>query len=192
MGRPKQFDADRAVAEAMDVFWVQGYGATSPQQLADRLRIGKGSLYNAFGGKRQLFDLALRRYLDLRAEGLTRWAEATGPTKDLLREAMLFLATTDLERPERRGCLATNSIIELGRVDQAVARQIGRLFDRAESVFEVLVARGQREGDIRPDVAAKDLATMLLNATTGMHVLSRLEPTPDRAHRVVSATLALL
>ena len=142
MGRAKEFDPDRAVAEAIDVFWAQGYGATSPQQLADRLRIGKGSLYNAFGGKRQLFDLALRHYLDLRVTGLTYWLEATGPAKDLLREALLFLTKGDLGNPDRRRCLATNSAVEFGRLDEAVATQVRGLFDRAESVFELLVARG--------------------------------------------------
>ena len=192
MSRPKEFDPERAVAEAMDLFWTQGYGATSPQQLADRLHIGKGSLYNAFGGKRQLFDLALRHYLDLRIEGLTYWLEATGPAKDRLREALLFLASGDLDNPERRGCLATNSAVEFGCLDEAVASQVRSLFDRAESVFESLVTRGQREGDIRSDLDAKALASMLLNTTTGLHVLSRLEPGPDRLTRVVDATLALL
>jgi TetR/AcrR family transcriptional repressor of nem operon len=192
VGRPKEFDPDRAVAEAMDVFWAQGYGATSPQQLADRMHIGKGSLYNAFGGKRQLFDLALRHYLDLRVEGLTYWLEATGPAKDRLREALLFFVKSEPDDFDRRGCLATNSAVEFGRLDEAVATQVRGLFDQAESVFESLVDRGQREGDIRRDVDAKALASMLLNTTTGLHVLSRLEPGPDRLTRVVDATLALL
>lgn len=37
-----------------------------------------------------------------------------------------------------------------------------------------------------------DVASMLLNTITGLHVLSRLEPRPDRLTRVVDATLALL
>ncbi|MEV0119802.1 TetR family transcriptional regulator [Streptomyces sp. NPDC050844] len=192
MGRPKEFDPDRAVAQAMDVFWVQGYGATSPQQLADRLRIGKGSLCNAFGGKRRLFGLALRRCFDLRVEGLTYWLEGTGPAKDLLREALLFVVKSDLDNPGRRGCLATNSAVEFGRLDEAAATQVRSFFDQAQSVFESLVDRGRREGDIRSDVDAKALASVLLNTLTGLHVLSRLEPGPDRQTRVVGATLALL
>ncbi len=192
MGRHKEFDPDRAVTEAMDVFWAQGYGATSPQQLADRLHIGKGSLYNAFGGKRHLFDLALRQYLDLRTDGLTYWLEAAGPAKELLREALLFFVTSDRGDFDRRGCLATNSAVEFGRIDEAVATQVRRLFDQAESVFASLVDRGQREGDIRGDIDAKTLASMLLNTTTGLHVLSRLDPGPERMIRVVDATLALL
>ncbi|KUI22255.1 TetR/AcrR family transcriptional regulator [Mycobacterium sp. GA-2829] len=58
------------------MFWSSGYGATTPQQLADRLEIAKGSLYNAFGGKRQLYDLALARYLDMRAQSVGAMLEA--------------------------------------------------------------------------------------------------------------------
>lgn len=132
MGRPKEFDPDRSVAEAMDVVWAQGHSATSPQQSADRLRIGKGSLYNAFGGKRQLFDLALRHYLDLRVEGLRYWLEGTGPAKGRLREALLFFVKGDPDEFDRRGCLATNGAVEFGRLDEAVATQVPGLFDQAE------------------------------------------------------------
>lgn len=192
MGRPKEFDSDRAIAEAMDVFWAQGYSATSPQQLADRLHIGKGSLYHAFGSKRQLFDLALRHYLELRVEGLTYWLAGTGPAKDRLREALLFFVKSALDDPDGRGCLATNSAVEFGRLDEAVATQVRGLFDQVEGVFEALVDRGQREGDIRSDIDAKALASMLLNTVTGLQVLSRLEPGPDRLNRVVDTALALL
>ncbi|WP_218834867.1 helix-turn-helix domain-containing protein [Rhodococcus sp. ACS1] len=33
----------------MQVFWQQGFRATSPQNLVDALGIGRGSLYNTFG-----------------------------------------------------------------------------------------------------------------------------------------------
>jgi TetR/AcrR family transcriptional repressor of nem operon len=192
MNRPKEFDPDHAVAEAMEVFWAQGYGPTSPQQLADRLHIGKGSLYNTFGSKRQLFDLALRRYLDLRVEALADWQQGAGPAKERLRETLLFLLKIDRGQPDPRGCLAINSAVEFGDQDEAVAAQVRRLFAQAESVFESLVDRGQREGDIRRDIDAKVLASMLVNTTTGLHVASRLEPGTDSLTRVVDATLALL
>jgi TetR/AcrR family transcriptional repressor of nem operon len=190
--RPKEFDPESAVVEAMEVFWAQGYSATSPQQLADRLRIGKGSLYNAFGGKRQLFDLAFRHYLDQRIEGLKHWSDQTGPAKGRLREALLFFVEIDPGHPDRRGCLATNSAIEFGHHDEAVASQIRSLFWQAESVFQSLIEHGQRAGEIRRDLTAEELAGMLLTATTGLHVLSHIETNPVQLARIVDTTLALL
>ena len=192
VGRPKEFDPDAAIDQAMEVFWSQGYDATTPQCLADALRIGKGSLYNTFGSKRELFELSLSHYLDLRAAALKTWLEDAGPAKQRLRQALHFLIETDLGSPERRGCLATNSAVEFGCGDEAVANQVLGLFARTESAFQALIERGQRDGDIRPELDARAVASMLLNTITGMHVLARIEPGSDRLLRVVDATLDLL
>ncbi|MDT7648792.1 MAG: TetR/AcrR family transcriptional regulator, transcriptional repressor for nem operon, partial [Pseudonocardiales bacterium] len=52
----------------MEEFWTHGYANTSPAQLAEATGVGKGSLYNTFGSKRQLFDQALARYGRMGAE----------------------------------------------------------------------------------------------------------------------------
>src|SRR2546423_15055115 len=62
MGRHKQFVPEDVVDCVMDVFWNNGYAATSPRALADAAGIGVSSLYNAFGSKHDLFLRALRRY----------------------------------------------------------------------------------------------------------------------------------
>lgn len=176
----------------MEVFWGQGYRATTPQQLAERLQIAKGSLYHAFGGKRQLYDLALQRYLELRVQTVGAMLESPGPAKDILRRALQYMVETDLERPDRRGCFATNSAVEFGRIDEVVTAQVLHLFGRTEAAFRALIERGQRDGDIRPELDAADAASMLLNTATGLHVLARVEPGPKRMLRVVDATLDVL
>jgi len=176
----------------MDVFWGQGFGATTPQQLAQRLEIGKGSLYNAFGGKRQLYDLALARYLETRIQTVGAMLESPDPAKDVLRRALHYLVEADLERPDRRGCFATNSAVEFGQTDEAIARQVLDLFDRTEAAFRALIERGQRDGDIRRELDAAQTASMLLTTATGVHVLARVESGPERLLQAVDATVDLL
>ncbi|WP_406437333.1 TetR/AcrR family transcriptional regulator [Streptomyces sp. NBC_01613] len=181
-----------AVEQAMQVFWRQGYGATTPQCLVDTLGIGKGSLYNAFGGKRQLFDLALRRYLDLQNSAVAELLEGPGPVKDRLRSALLFVAQADLADPDRRGCLALNTAIEFGRGDESVTAQVRGMFDRIEGAFRALVEEGQRAGEIDPGRDAKALASLLLNTVNGMRLAARVDSGPDRLRRVIDATIDLL
>lgn len=192
VGRPKKFDPEAAVERAMEVFWGQGYGATTPQQLADRMQIGKASLYNAFGGKRQLYDLALRRYIDARVHFVGSMLDSPGPAKEVLRRALVFLVETDLERPDRLGCFATNSAVEFGRTDEDVTDRVLDFFGRTEAAFRALIERGQRDGDIRRDLDAAASASMLLSTATGLHVLARVASGPERLLRVVDATLELL
>src|ERR1700739_4780241 len=105
MERPKQCDPEIAADQAMEVFWRKGYAATTPQDLVDALGIGKGSLYNAFGSKHELFELALRRYRDSQGAALLEMLEEPGPVKDRLRKTLRVLAEMDVAEPKRLGCI---------------------------------------------------------------------------------------
>src|SRR5258706_15807861 len=61
-GRPRSFDRDKALERAMQVFWKQGYEATSIQDLTRAMGINPPSLYAAFGDKERLFMEAVERY----------------------------------------------------------------------------------------------------------------------------------
>ncbi len=58
----KSFDEQEAIESAMMVFWEKGYEATSISNLLEKTGINRGSFYNAFGGKRQLFTKTLEKY----------------------------------------------------------------------------------------------------------------------------------
>ncbi|MFI9720954.1 TetR/AcrR family transcriptional regulator [Streptomyces sp. NPDC052396] len=189
MGRPKQFDPDVAVEQAMEVFWRKGYAATTPQDLVDALGIGKGSLYHAFGSKRALFDLALRRYRDSQALALVGLLERSGPVKERLREVLLLLLETDFADPDRRGCLAVNTAAELGKGDEPAGLLVRRMFDRIEDAFRALLEEGQRAGEIDASRDAAALAGLLLATLVGLRLTARVEADPRRLRRAVDALL---
>jgi AcrR family transcriptional regulator len=62
MARPRTFDEHTVLEAARDAFWKTGYAATSMDDLTAATGLGKGSLYAAFGGKRELFDRVFRDY----------------------------------------------------------------------------------------------------------------------------------
>ncbi|MFE7276768.1 MULTISPECIES: TetR/AcrR family transcriptional regulator [Streptomyces] len=192
MGRPKQFDPDIAVERAMEVFWRKGYAATTPQDLVDALGLGKGSLYNAFGSKRALFELALRRYRDNQTELLAQLLDETGPVKDRLRTMLRLLAEMDLADPDRRGCMAVNTAAELAGTGETATAVVRRMFDRTEDAFRQLIVQGQRSGEIASDRDPEALGSLLLNSVVGLRILARVADGPDRLSRVIDATVDAL
>jgi len=62
MARPKAFDPADATREAMETFWERGYHATSMNDLLSDMKLNRGSLYDTFGDKKQLFMAALNEY----------------------------------------------------------------------------------------------------------------------------------
>jgi TetR/AcrR family transcriptional repressor of nem operon len=189
MARPKQFDPEIAVDQAMEVFWRKGYAATTPQDLVDALGIGKGSLYNAFGSKHGLFERALRRYRDTQTAALVAMLEQPGPVKERLGAALRALAEMDLADPDRRGCLAVNSAAELAGVDQEATEHIRRMLDRTEGAFRALIHEGQRAGEIDPGRDPAALGSLLMNTVVGMRIVARVAEGPERLTRVIDATI---
>jgi AcrR family transcriptional regulator len=59
MGRPREFDVDKALDLALQVFWRKGYEGASMADLTETMGITKPSLYSAFGNKEELFRKAL-------------------------------------------------------------------------------------------------------------------------------------
>jgi len=88
IGRPLEFDPDTALEGAMNLFWARGYEHTSMQDLLTAMNLSKSSLYQAFGGKQQLFRQCVGRYADQFA-GRLREGLAGAPSGRRFIEAFL-------------------------------------------------------------------------------------------------------
>ena len=62
VGRPKAFSPEEALRAALMVFWRKGYDATSVGDLVQATGLGRQSLYNEFGDKKQLFTKTIKNY----------------------------------------------------------------------------------------------------------------------------------
>ena len=113
VGRPRGFDADEALQQAMLVFWKQGYEGASLSDLTSAMGITKTSMYAAFGNKEQLFRKALERYTDgPAAYGLRAMRE---PTAQAVATAFLNGTVRTTTRPEcPAGCLGVQGALAAG------------------------------------------------------------------------------
>lgn len=174
MPRPRQFDPDRALDQAMELFWERGYEATSVQDLLDRLGINRFSLYATFGSKRRLFLRALDRYRDgVATEWLGR-LEAPDAGLDDVR-AYFHATVRRLSGPNGwRACLMLNSAVELSPHDRRAATKVRAHLDRLERAFRTALARAQRHGEIPADHNPVRLARYLAGSTQGLGVLAKI------------------
>ena len=64
-GRPREFNYSSIVDVAMKTFWIRGYEGCFTQDLCSDTGLGKGSLYNTFGSKHELYKQVLERYHEI-------------------------------------------------------------------------------------------------------------------------------
>jgi len=107
-GRPREFDREKALTDAMLLLWRKGFHATSLRDLADELGIRMPSLYAAFGSKEALYVEAVGLYMRITRDLL--WAHLNGllPAREAIRE-MLLATAKELTNREAHpgGCMVT-------------------------------------------------------------------------------------
>jgi TetR/AcrR family transcriptional repressor of nem operon len=67
MADVKHFDETAALAAVELLFWRRGVAATGIQDVVTATGLSRSSLYNAFGGKDELYLAAVRHYLEHRS-----------------------------------------------------------------------------------------------------------------------------
>lgn len=154
-------------------FWTAGYAATSLEDLMRVSGLGKGSLYAAFGDKRQLFLRTLRSYTDDGHDHLRRALAEPPRAIDALR--MLVEAPIDdaTDPDTRRGCLMANSTCELGNSDPEILAHAHRTYETSTALIADCVARAQDEGDLPGESDPIALARGLLAAQQGIVFMGR-------------------
>jgi TetR/AcrR family transcriptional repressor of nem operon len=187
--RHKEFDTDAAVENAMQQFWSDGYAGTTPQRLVDALGIGRGSLYNAFGSKHELYERALTRYRDRESQRVIDALDGPGPAIDRLRDAVRVVAGSASAGGGRRGCLMTNAATELGEDDQTVANLVRSTFQRQRDAFRLTLRQGQAEGTVDKARDADEMAAYLLTLLNGVQVLARVVPSAGSVDALVDNAL---
>ena len=121
-GRPKEFERAVALEKAMECFWKNGYDGASLAQLVGAMGVGRQSAYDTFGEKRQLFRAALEEYTS-RTSGQLKSILTDGPSP-LGRIRRFLQSLNEIARAnDGRGCLFTNSMVELGPHDPPFARR---------------------------------------------------------------------
>lgn len=169
----KNFDLDEATDKAIEVFWKKGYEGTSISDLTEGMEINKGSLYNAFGSKKLLFDRAFLRYDRLnRQETLSQLDQMDDPVLaiETLFEGLIEETRNDTEN---KGCLLVNTALELPNQSSDVQQMVIAALGEFETFFARTVVRGQQAGSIPESINSNETAKSLLALVVGLRVLAR-------------------
>ncbi|WP_031158990.1 TetR/AcrR family transcriptional regulator [Streptomyces durhamensis] len=193
MARTKEFDPDAALQSALELFWRRGYEATSMADLVAHLGIGRASLYATFGSKHALYLSALERYGQTQNPLLTEELSRPGPVLPAVRALVLrFAAEATAEATRQRGCLVTNTAVELAAHDTAAARRVEQSWDHLETLLHSALVRAQAQGELAADRTPLPLARTLLVLLQGLRVVGKASTDPARVHDAAEQALALL
>lgn len=173
MPRTKEFDPDVALDKAMELFWRQGYAATSLADLTAHLGISKASLYATFGCKHDLYVRALERYTQTRDPSPIEMLARPGPAIPAIRTLLDAYAQGPVTPDVPPGCMTVNAAVECAPEDTEVRRHLDSNWDALEAALAVTLMRARSEGEIPADKDPRALARFLLVLLQGMQVVGK-------------------
>lgn len=188
MGRPRTFDRDQAVEQALHLFWQYGYDATSLAQL--KAGIGSGisapSFYAAFGSKEALFDECVQRYLATYAQVTECLWDQALPPRQAIETALRQSARMQCEDGHPKGCMVALGIMSAPSPENAhLADALTHSRTRTRAGILACVERGISAGQLAANTHAPAMATVFDSFLQGISILAR-DNTP---HEVIEAAI---
>lgn len=193
MARPREFDIDDAIADAVEVFWERGYDGAALPDLLDGMGIARGSLYKAFGDKKHLYLAALERY---DAQAVTQAVEMLSDERQPdghKRIAGLFQSILDAVRGgDRRGCLMCNAAAGPASQDADIAAAVSEMLARMTQAFATALS-ASGPGRPRPAKDTRDCqARGLTAAYVGLRILAKSGAPLAELEAAASSALAMI
>ena len=188
IGRPRAFDKDRALDQALNVFWQKGYEGASIAHLTKAMGINPPRLYAAFGNKEKLFRQVLDRYQASGRESMERAFAA--PTA---REAMRLLLQGTADRlsgktnPE--GCLLVSGALSGDEECEAMKCELAARRAANEALIRERLKHAKKAGDLPDDADPAALARFVTTVMQGMAVQAAGGATPKQLRDIASLAL---
>jgi TetR/AcrR family transcriptional repressor of nem operon len=191
VGRPKEFLEDKVLDKAIDVFCLRGYEGTSTEDLLKAMKLGKGSMYHAFGSKRELFNMALNRYLDRFIVDFEKELDASENPVDNIKAFFRAIATEGNDE-HKRGCFMGNSVVGLAGIDLSMTKNATDKLKALEELFFVYIRRAQMQGQLISKESPRLLARNLITFWNGLNITRRMYPNQQILAELIDFQLSFL
>jgi AcrR family transcriptional regulator len=191
MAGVRQFDEGEMLAEALEVFWRKGLSGTTMQDIAQATGVLRGSLYNAYGGKEEIFLLAFDAYVGRFLAAMRQALEST-PDPEWALQALFDAAIASMTSGSpARGCLSTRTATDAAALDDP------RLRDRLRGMLDelrriVLTALSTEPARARLAVTPDEAADLVVTFTRGLAVMERVYRDAAHLERIAAALVKSL
>lgn len=181
----KQFDEDEVRDRILEAFWEGGFEGTSIDDLVRATGLKRGSLYNSFGDKEEMFLQALDRY---RAK-VTSPMQVALQDEDPKRGLQRFLEA-HIERMADptcpSGCLIVGACTQLGGRQDSLGDRVAAELQNGEAGLTEALRRWKKSGRLIGEADLTTLARYIGALLKGMAAVHRgtgdIQVAKDAAH----------
>ncbi len=191
MGRPRRFDRDEAIRQAMTLFWQYGYESTSLAMLKSNLGNGitAPSFYAAFGSKEALFEEVVECYASTYGQVNDCLWDDTPEPREAVELALRRSAKMQTEPGHPSGCLIALSVNTCSPANEHIRNILAVQRERTRAGFLRCVTRAKEAGQLSADTNVRALAITLHSFELGLSTEARDGASGEELDAAVSAMM---
>jgi TetR/AcrR family transcriptional repressor of nem operon len=192
MGRPIEFDPDKALVDAMHVFWSRGYEASSMQDILKATGLSKSSLYQTFGSKQALFDSCLELYCNDTYSKLKDLFDNSSSGREFIESVFNNITVSCGNAEGSKGCFLMNTVSEFGSRDKQLSNAMGKQIKAVEKILAEAIKRDQVANMTDKELDEKALATYLITNMSGLRTMVKAGLSEKRSRETIKNILKIL
>ena len=181
----------RIIRTAADLFHKQGARATSPDEIIQASRTGKGQFYHYFKSKEGLIHEVLQLYLEEIKAQTSRVSYEINSWRDLER---WFAAQVELQKGYQmtRGCPFGTLGNEVTESDELVRQDLNLIFEVIKSNLAVFFVREKTKGKLVRQANPQRMADFCIASIQGSMLMGKIKRSSHTVETSVQETLAHL
>ncbi|HVZ29754.1 MAG TPA: TetR/AcrR family transcriptional regulator [Asticcacaulis sp.] len=195
-GRPRAFDPEAVLETVLELFWENGFTATSLDDIAAATGVSRPSLAAAFGDKQALYIKAMERYQARIAEQLDQVLTCNGcegGVRGIINryfDTMIRAYTGEADHP--LGCAFMCTALNEAPQHESILEMLQGTIENFDRRFEEFFTTAKDMGFLRPDSDPKILTQMISGLTSNLLVRARAGASRQDLQRITDQTTAFL
>jgi AcrR family transcriptional regulator len=172
-GRPRGFDRQRVLRQAMEVFWEKGFEHASMADLTAAMGLKPPSVYAAFGDKEGLFKEAVALYVETEGSGIWEHLERSSTAREAIHNLLRGTVKAYSRHAPSRGCLIVLAAPQKDGASPAVCEELKQRRLTNTLLLKRRLERGIREGELPAGLNCHAVASYYTSVQHGMSILAR-------------------
>jgi AcrR family transcriptional regulator len=181
----------KIIRTAADLFHERGVGSTSPDDIIEASKTGKGQFYHYFKSKERLVHEVLQTYLTAIKSGTAPVNYEISSWRDL--EAW-FSAHVELQRSfgMKRGCPFGTIGNEVREGDELIRQDLSLIFEVVKTKLASFFIREKAKSRLSKDAKEEQLADFCIASVQGAMLMGKIHRSSEVTEASLRETLAHL